>query len=90
MTADGCCSQVWFDRGDAKAAGFHKGVVGMSSRHGLALPGTLLALALAIRADTHSPLQAVAIVVYYYCGQYVASPALGSAGPMIKKIAYGM
>ncbi|KAJ9111620.1 hypothetical protein QFC22_006493 [Naganishia vaughanmartiniae] len=33
---------------------------------------------------------AVAIVVYYYCGQYVASPALGSAGPMIKKIAYGM
>ncbi|KAI5927346.1 putative amino acid transporter [Camillea tinctor] len=28
-------------------------------------------------------------VVYYYCGSYVASPALGSAGPLIKKIAYG-
>jgi hypothetical protein len=24
--------------------------------------------------------QAVGIVVYWYCGQYVASPALGSAG----------
>jgi hypothetical protein len=90
MAANGRCAQVRFDRGDAKAAGFHKGVVGMSSRHGLALPRTLLALALTIRTDTHSPLQAVAIVVYYYCGQYVASPALGSAGPMIKKIAYGM
>jgi hypothetical protein len=24
------------------------------------------------------------------CGQYVASPALGSAGPLIKKISYGI
>jgi amino acid permease len=28
-------------------------------------------------------------VVYYYCGSYVASPALGSAGPTIKKVCYG-
>lgn len=32
----------------------------------------------------------VSIVLWYYCGQYVASPALGSAGPLIKKIAYGI
>ncbi|RAH81526.1 putative amino acid transporter [Aspergillus japonicus CBS 114.51] len=32
----------------------------------------------------------VGIVVYYYCGSYVSSPALGSAGPLIKKIAYGI
>ncbi|KAL6362268.1 hypothetical protein LRP88_04346 [Fusarium phalaenopsidis] len=32
----------------------------------------------------------VAIVVYYYCGSYVASPALGSAGKTIKRIAYGI
>ncbi|KAI0601572.1 putative amino acid transporter [Biscogniauxia sp. FL1348] len=32
---------------------------------------------------------AIGSVVYYYCGSYVASPALGSAGPMIKKVAYG-
>ncbi|KAM5354735.1 hypothetical protein ACJ41O_001382 [Fusarium nematophilum] len=32
----------------------------------------------------------IGIVVYIYCGSYVASPALGSAGPLIKKIAYGL
>lgn len=32
----------------------------------------------------------VGIVVYYYCGSYVASPALGSAGSNIKKVAYGI
>ncbi|KAF5009145.1 hypothetical protein FDECE_4589 [Fusarium decemcellulare] len=32
----------------------------------------------------------VGIVVYYYCGTYVASPALGSAGKSIKKISYGL
>jgi hypothetical protein len=32
---------------------------------------------------------AIGCVVYYYCGSYVASPALGSAGPMLKKISYG-
>ncbi|KAL3443725.1 transmembrane amino acid transporter protein-domain-containing protein [Aspergillus insuetus] len=32
----------------------------------------------------------IGVVVYYYCGSYVASPALGSAGPLIKKIAYGI
>ncbi len=31
----------------------------------------------------------IGIVVYYFCGSYVASPALGSAGPLLKKIAYG-
>ncbi|GAD94188.1 amino acid transporter, putative [Paecilomyces variotii No. 5] len=31
----------------------------------------------------------IGCVVYYYCGSYVASPALGSAGVMVKKIAYG-
>ncbi|KAL5049419.1 hypothetical protein BDW71DRAFT_175849 [Aspergillus fruticulosus] len=29
-------------------------------------------------------------VVYYYCGSHVASPALGSAGPLIKNICYGI
>ncbi len=32
----------------------------------------------------------LAIVVYYFCGQYVASPALGSAGPFLKRICYGL
>lgn len=33
---------------------------------------------------------AIGVVVYYYCGSYVASPALGSAGPLLKKISYGV
>ncbi|KAH7176097.1 transmembrane amino acid transporter protein-domain-containing protein [Dactylonectria macrodidyma] len=32
----------------------------------------------------------IGCVVYVYCGSYVASPALGSAGPTIKKISYGL
>ena len=32
----------------------------------------------------------VSIVIYYYCGSYVASPALGSAGPVVKKVSYGI
>ncbi|PYH92811.1 hypothetical protein BO71DRAFT_420524 [Aspergillus ellipticus CBS 707.79] len=32
----------------------------------------------------------VGIVVYYYCGSHVASPALGSAGPIVKKVSYGI
>lgn len=32
----------------------------------------------------------VGIVVYYYCGTYVSSPALGSAGPVVKKVADGI
>lgn len=31
----------------------------------------------------------IGCVVYYYCGTYVSSPALGSAGGDVKKIAYG-
>ncbi|GAA5998476.1 uncharacterized protein JCM10292_002723 [Rhodotorula paludigena] len=33
---------------------------------------------------------AVGIVVYVYAGQYVASPALGTAGVLIKRVAYGL
>ncbi|GAA6021117.1 hypothetical protein JCM10207_003373 [Rhodosporidiobolus poonsookiae] len=33
---------------------------------------------------------AVGTVVYWYAGQYVASPALGTAGVLIKRIAYGL
>lgn len=29
-------------------------------------------------------------IVYWYCGQYVSQPSLGSAGPLMKKIAYGL
>ncbi|RJE21007.1 hypothetical protein PHISCL_06653 [Aspergillus sclerotialis] len=32
----------------------------------------------------------VGTVMYYYCGSFVASPALGSAGTLIKRIAYGI
>ncbi|OQE42204.1 hypothetical protein PENCOP_c004G08091 [Penicillium coprophilum] len=32
----------------------------------------------------------IGVVVYYYCGSDVASPALGSAGPLIKRISYGI
>ncbi|GAA5909125.1 hypothetical protein JCM6882_001196 [Rhodosporidiobolus microsporus] len=32
----------------------------------------------------------VGIVVYVYAGQYVASPALGTAGVLIKRISYGL
>ncbi|PLB51294.1 amino acid transporter [Aspergillus steynii IBT 23096] len=31
-----------------------------------------------------------AVVIYYYVGDGVASPALGSAGPVLKKVAYGI
>ncbi|KAJ5317971.1 hypothetical protein N7508_002479 [Penicillium antarcticum] len=31
----------------------------------------------------------IGVVVYYYCGSYVASPALGSAGATMKKVSYG-
>ncbi|KAJ5201187.1 Amino acid transporter transmembrane [Penicillium cf. viridicatum] len=31
-----------------------------------------------------------AVVIYYYVGQDVTSPALGSAGPILKKVAYGI
>ncbi|KAK4689575.1 hypothetical protein P7C73_g531, partial [Tremellales sp. Uapishka_1] len=30
------------------------------------------------------------VVVYKFCGQYVASPSLGSANPLLTKIAYGI
>ncbi|KAF9269444.1 hypothetical protein L218DRAFT_268596 [Marasmius fiardii PR-910] len=30
------------------------------------------------------------LVVYRWCGKWVASPSLGSAGPVIKKVAYGI
>jgi len=30
------------------------------------------------------------LVVYRWCGQWVASPSLGSAGPTVKKVAYGV
>ncbi|CAG7943506.1 unnamed protein product [Penicillium salamii] len=32
----------------------------------------------------------IGTVVYYFCGSYVSSPALGSAGKLIKRIAYGI
>ncbi|KAH7203127.1 transmembrane amino acid transporter protein-domain-containing protein [Fusarium redolens] len=32
----------------------------------------------------------VGTVVYYYCGSFVASPALGSAGVLVKRLAYGI
>jgi amino acid permease len=32
----------------------------------------------------------VGTVVYYYCGSYVATPALGSAGGLIKRVSYGL
>lgn len=32
----------------------------------------------------------IGTVVYYYCGSYVGSPALGSAGVLMKKICYGL
>jgi hypothetical protein len=31
-----------------------------------------------------------AVVIYRYTGADVASPALGSAGPLVSKIAYGL
>ena len=30
------------------------------------------------------------MVVYYYCGTWIATPSLGSAGPLVKKVAYGI
>lgn len=32
----------------------------------------------------------LSLVVYKWCGQWVASPSLGSAGPLIKKVSYGI
>ena len=31
----------------------------------------------------------IGITIYYFCGSHVAAPALGSAGALIKKVAYG-
>lgn len=31
-----------------------------------------------------------AVVIYYYGGRDVASPALGSTGPIVRKVAYGI
>ncbi|KAH7147136.1 putative amino acid transporter [Dactylonectria estremocensis] len=33
---------------------------------------------------------AIGCVVYYFCGSYVSSPAMGSAGGVVKKISYGV
>ncbi|GKT87429.1 amino acid transporter [Colletotrichum tofieldiae] len=33
---------------------------------------------------------AIGCVVYYFCGSYVASPALGSAGATMKRVCYGL
>lgn len=32
----------------------------------------------------------IGCLVYYFCGSYVASPALGSAGGLVKQICYGI
>ncbi|GAA6006849.1 hypothetical protein JCM10207_009114 [Rhodosporidiobolus poonsookiae] len=32
----------------------------------------------------------IGAVVYHFCGVYVSSPALGSAGPLLKKVCYGI
>ena len=32
----------------------------------------------------------IGCVVYYYCGSYVSTPALGSAGAVMKKVCYGL
>lgn len=32
----------------------------------------------------------IGVVLYYYCGSYVSSPALGSAGGTVKQICYGI
>ncbi|KAJ2989167.1 hypothetical protein NUW58_g3605 [Xylaria curta] len=32
----------------------------------------------------------ISTVIYYFCGSFVASPALGSAGVIVKKVAYGV
>jgi|SRR5688572_26675879 amino acid permease len=32
----------------------------------------------------------VGVTVYYYCGSYIASPALGSAGHTMKRVSYGL
>lgn len=33
---------------------------------------------------------AIGCIVYYFCGSYVASPALGSAGVLLKRVCYGI
>lgn len=33
---------------------------------------------------------AFSLIMYRWCGKWVASPSLGSAGPVIKKVAYGV
>ena len=32
----------------------------------------------------------IGCVVYFYCGSYVSTPALGSAGKTLKKVSYGL
>ncbi|GAO15366.1 uncharacterized protein UV8b_07074 [Ustilaginoidea virens] len=42
------------------------------------------------QAGVTSVFVVIGTVVYYFCGSYVASPALGSAGPLVKRVAYGL
>ncbi|WOO82647.1 N amino acid transport system protein [Vanrija pseudolonga] len=45
------------------------------------IAGTTLCLALYL---------IIGSIVYHFCGQYVSSPALGSAGPLMKRVCYGI
>lgn len=38
----------------------------------------------------HTSYVAIGLTVFAYCGKWVASPALGSAGPTIKIVSYGV
>jgi len=41
-------------------------------------------------AVTNGSYLTFSLIVYKYCGQWVASPSLGSAGQTIKMVAYGI
>ncbi|ORY38062.1 transmembrane amino acid transporter protein-domain-containing protein [Leucosporidium creatinivorum] len=53
-------------------------------------PRDYMKAAILCQAVVTSTFLIIGIIVYYYCGEYVASPALGSAGPLLKRICYGL
>lgn len=69
----------------------------MSQQHHLVPSTRLPDPCLAHPSDNHNTVSVVtasylafSLVVYRWCGKWVASPSLGSAGPTIKKVSYGV
>lgn len=53
-------------------------------------PRQYTAAMLTCQAGVTAVYAVIGCVIYYYCGSYVSSPALGSAGRVIKIVSYAL